>query len=176
MTLSPIRGAPPGAPSPDFPTENPRVEPAEPTATPTSGDQPPDSPIRQRQTPIEIGGDGIAFTFRVIPEQPAIARASMTVHIIVDAAGQSSSHTLGVLRMSAANARAFLTDLREGRAPIVATGDEDGTVQIEYEITDAGLVLLVRKPGQQRALHRWVIDRKYDLKTTANELLADLGS
>ena len=176
MTLAPIRGAPPGAPIPDFPIEEPRVKPAQPTAAPASGDQPPISPIRQRQTPIEIGGSGIVLTFRVIPEQPAIARASMTVHIVADAAGPSSSHTLGFLRMSAANARAFLTDLRNGRSPIVATGDEDGTVQIEYEITDDGPVLLVRKPGQRHALHRWVIDRRFDLKTTANELLADLGA
>ena len=175
MTLAPIRGAPPNAPIPDFPIEEARVQPAQPIAAPASGDQPPKS-IRPRQAPIEIGGGGVALTFRVIPELPAIARASMTVHIVADAVGPSSSQTLGFLRMSAANARAFLTDLRNGRSPIVATGDEDGTVQIEYEITDAGLVLLVRKPGQQRALHRWVIDRKYDLKTTANELLADLGS
>jgi hypothetical protein len=49
-------------------------------------------------------------------------------------------------------------------------------VQIEYEITDAGPVLLVRKPGQRHALHRWLIDRKLDLETMANELLADLGA
>ena len=82
---------------------------------------------------------------------------------------------LGFLRMSAANARTFLTDLQNGRSPIVATGDEDGTVQIEYEITDTGPVLLVHRPGQRHALHRWVIDRTIDLKTTADELLADLG-
>jgi hypothetical protein len=176
MTLAPIRGAPPGAPIPDFPIEEPKAKTAEPTAAPTSGDPPPKSPLRRRQTPIEIRGDGIVFAFRVTPELPAIARASMTIDIIGDAAGQSSSQTLGFLRMSAANARAFLTDLRNGRSPIVATGDEDGTRQIEYEITDAGPVLLVRKPGQRHALHRWVIDRTYDLKATANELLADLGA
>jgi hypothetical protein len=105
-----------------------------------------------------------------------IARASMTVHIVADAVGPSSSHTLGFLRMSAANARAFLTDLRNGHSPIVATGDEDGTVQIEFESTGAGTVLLVRKPGERHALHRWVIDQRLDLKTTATELLADLGA
>ncbi len=93
----------------------------------------------------------------------------MTVHIVADA-----SHMLGFLRMSAANARAFLTDLRNGRSPIVATGDEHGTVEIEYEITEAGPVLSVRKSGQRQALHRWVIGR-FDLKTTADDLLADLG-
>ena len=123
------------------------------------------SPTRQRHTPIEIGGGGITLTFTVIPELPAIARASMTVHIVADAVGPSSSHSLGFLRMSAANARAFLTDLRNGRSPIVATGDEDGTVKIEYEITEAGPVLLVRKPGQRHVLHRCVIDRGFDLKT-----------
>ena len=176
MTLAPIRGAPPGAPNPDFPIEEPRLKPVQPAAAPTSGDQPPVSPARRRQTPIEIGGSGITLIFKVIPEQPAIARASMTVHIVADAAGQPSSHTLGFLRMSAANARAFLIDLRNGRSPIVGTGDEDGTLQIEYEITEAGPVLLIRKPGQRNALHRWVIDRRIDLKTTANELLVDLGA
>jgi hypothetical protein len=176
MALAPIRGAPPGAPIPDFPIEEPRVKPAELTATTPSGDQPPMTPIRRRHTPIEIGGSGITLTFRVIPELPAIARASMTVHIVADAVGRSSSHTLGFLRMSAANARAFLTDLRNGCSPIVAMGDEDATMQIDFEITEAGPVLLVRKPGERHALHRWVIDRRLDLKTTADELLADLGA
>lgn len=176
MTLAPIRGAPPGAPVPDFPIEEPKAEPAQPTVAPASGDLPPIPAIRRRHTPIEFGGSGIALTFQVIPELPAIARASMTVHVVADAAGPSSSHTLGFLRMSATNARTFLTDLRNGRSPIVATGDEDGTVQIEYEITGAGPVLLVRKPGQRHALHRWVIDRRFDLETAANELLADLGA
>jgi hypothetical protein len=175
MTLAPIRGAPPGAPIPDFPIEEPRAEPAEPAATPASGDPPPLS-RRRRHTPIEIGGGGIVLTFRVIPELPAIARASMTIHMAVDAAGSSFSHTLGFLRMSAANARTFLTDLRNGCSPIVATGDEDGTVQIEFGITDAGPVLLVCKPGQRQVLHRWAIDKRFDLKTTADELLADLGA
>jgi hypothetical protein len=176
MTLAPIRGAPPGAPIPDFPTEEAKVTPAKPTAAPAPGEPAPKAPIRQRQTPVEIRGDGIVLTFRVIPEQPAIARASMTVHIVADAVGASSEHTLGFLRMSAANARVFLTDLRNGCSPIVAMGDEGGTVQIEYEITDAGPVLLIRKPGQQHVLHRWVMDQRFDLNTTADELLADLGA
>jgi hypothetical protein len=176
MTLAPIRGAPPGAPIPDFPIEEGRVKPAQPTAAPASGDQHPISPVRPRHTPIEIGGSGTVLTFRVIPEQPAIARASMTVHIVAAAVAPSSSHTLGFLRMSAAKARAFLTDLRNGRSPIVATGDEDGTVQIEYEITDEGRVLSVRKPGQRCPLHLWVIDPAFDIGPMANELLADLGA
>jgi hypothetical protein len=56
MPFAPIRGAPPGTPNPDFPIEEPRAKPAQPTAAPASGDQPPISPIRLRQTPIEIGG------------------------------------------------------------------------------------------------------------------------
>ena len=176
MTLAPIRGAPPGAPNPDFPVEETRVNPAQPTAAPASSDQPAISPVRRSYAPIQIGGSGITLTFTVIPELPAIARASMTIHIVADAVGPSSSHTLGFLRMSAANARTFLTDLRNGRSPLVATGDEDGTVQIEYETTDAGPTLSVRKPGQRHTLHRWVIDRKFDLKTAADELFADLGS
>src|SRR4051794_38455446 len=121
MTLAPIRGAPPGAPIPDFPVEKPQVKPAQPTVAPAAGDQP---SVRPRQTPFEIGGSGITLTFSVVAELPAIARASMTVHIVADAARPSSSHTSDFLRMSAANARTFLADLRDGRSPIVATGDE----------------------------------------------------
>jgi hypothetical protein len=175
MTLAPIRGAPPGAPIPDFPVDEPRVDSVQPKAVLASGDQPQKSPIRQRQTPIDIRGSGIILTFRIIPELPAIARASMTVHIVADAVGPSASRAVGFLRMSAAKARAFLADLLSGRSPVVATGDEDGTVQIEYEMTEAGPVFSVRKPGQQHALHRSVFNRSLDLKTMANELLADLG-
>jgi hypothetical protein len=100
----------------------------------------------------------------------------MTIHVVADAVGESSSHTLGFLRMSAANARAFLTDLRDGRSPIIAIGDEDATVQIEYEIREAGPVFVVRKARQRHALHRCIVDRSFDMKTTANELLADLGA
>jgi hypothetical protein len=60
--------------------------------------------------------------------------------------------------------------------PYATTDDEGGTVQIEYEITDAGPVLFVRKPGQRHVLHRWDIDRGLDLRTMADELLADLGA
>jgi hypothetical protein len=90
MTLAPIRGAPVGAPIPDFPIEEPRVKPAQLTAAPASDKQPPTPPVRQRNTPIEINAGGVTFTFRVIPEQPAIARASLTVHIAAGAAGSSS--------------------------------------------------------------------------------------
>ena len=59
------------------------------------------------------GGGGIILTLGTA----AITRASMTVHIVADAVASSSSSTLGFLRMSAENARAFLTDLRNGRSP-----------------------------------------------------------
>jgi hypothetical protein len=74
--------------------------------------------------------------------------------------------------MSAANARAFITDLRKGCSPI---GDEDGAVQIEEEITEAEPVLLVRAPRGRHVLQRWVIDQRIDLKTMADECLPDLG-
>ncbi len=170
MTLAPIRGAPPGAPNPDFPVESLMVQPARRTTSTASEEQP---PVRQRHTPIEIEAGGVTFTFRVIPEQPAIARASLTVHMVAGGTGSSSSQTLGFLRMSASNARTFLTNLRDDRSPTVAMGDEAGNVQIEYESSPAGPALVVRKPREQDALGRWVLDR--DLKAAANELLADLG-
>jgi hypothetical protein len=150
--------------------------PAQPTAAPPASDQAQISPMRQRQTPIEIVGNGITLTFKVIPELPAITRASMTVHVVANAVGPSSSHTLGFLRMSAANARAFLTDLRNGCSPIIGTGDEDGTMEIEYQIMETERVFVVRQPGERPALHHCVIDRSFDMRTVADELLADLGA
>ena len=78
MTLAPIRGAPPFASVPGFPTQ----EPAQQSATPASGDQRPTMLWRQRYTPVDIGGNGITLTFRVIPKMPAISPASLTVHVI----------------------------------------------------------------------------------------------
>ncbi len=176
MTFAPIRGAPPGAPIPDFPIEEPKAKPVRPTAAPASGDLPHASPRRQPHTPIEIGGDGNSLTFRVIAEIPAIMRPSMTIHVNVDTSEPAASHTLGFIRMSAANARELLSNLRDGRSPIVATGDEDGTVQIEFGSTAVGLVVSVHELGQPHALRRWVVGRSFDIKAVANELLADLGA
>ena len=150
------------------------MKPARPITAPASGDQPPESPIRQRQAPIEIGGDGIVFTFRVIPELPAIARASMAVHIVADAVGPSSSDTLGFLRMSAANARAFLTNLRDESSPIVATGTRTAQCRSNLRARTPGLSV-VGKPGQRNDLHRWVIDWRLDLETAADELSCRSG-
>ena len=69
-----------------------------------------------------------------------------------------------------------MTDLRHGRPPIVATGDEGGTLEIEFETTESGFVFMVRKPGEPHALHCCVIDQGFDLNTVATELLADLGA
>ena len=98
----------------------------------------------------------------------------MTVHLAAVEAG--SSHALGFLRMSAENARAFLTDLRNRRASVVATGDEDGTVQITFDATDDGVVFAAHKTGEPGFLRRGVIDRTFDLTRMAEELLSDLGT
>jgi hypothetical protein len=176
MTLAPIRGAPPGAPIPDFPVDDPKANAAQPSAATVPDDQPEEPPFRQPHTPIEVRGNGFVLTFRVIPELPAISRASMTIHIAAQPAGASSPSPLGFLRMSAAHARAFLAGLRNGCSPIVAMGDEDGTVQLEYEITEAQSVMLVRQLAQRHITHRCIIDDEFDLRTMADELLADLGA
>ena len=119
---------------------------------PFAFEKPPLPPVRQRHAPIELSGGGVTCRFRVIPEQPAIARASMTIHIM------AGPHALGFLRTSASNARRFLIELGNCRSPIVVTGDEEGDVQIEFESTEEGPVLIVRKPGEQDALHRLSID------------------
>jgi len=174
MTLAPIRGAPPGAPNPDFPANGMAAKPADPNTT-SPPDAPPQAvPRRQRGAPIEFGGHGAMLTFRVTPELPAISRASMTVHVM--AVEHGSSHRFGFLQMSAANARMFLTDLRNGRSSIVAMGDEDGTVQITFEVTDAGVAFEVQKTSEPRALCRCEMDRTFDIKSMADELLGDLGA
>ena len=78
--------------------------------------------------------------------------------------------------MSASNARAFLADLSNERSPIVATGDEDGDVQNEYEYTESGPVLMVRKPGESDASYRCIVDRAFNLNIMADDLLDDLGA
>jgi hypothetical protein len=103
MTLAPVRGAPAGASVPAFPIEEPPAKPAQQSAMPASGDQRPTMLRRQRYTPVDIGGNGITLTFRVIPKMPAISPASLTVRVVAD------TLALGFLRMSAPNARAFLT-------------------------------------------------------------------
>jgi len=174
MTLAPIRGAPLGAPNPDFPIEEPKAQSGRPPVAPSPVEQSQVPPKRQRGTPIAVNGDGGTLTFRVTPELPAISRASMTIHIV--AVESSSSPSLGFVQMSAANARAFLADLRNGRSPIIARGDEDGTVLIKFESAGSGSVFSAHKLNEPRRLCRCVIDRTFDIGLMANELLGDLGT
>jgi hypothetical protein len=172
MALKPIPGAPPGAPNPSFPVGQADAH-ARPSAEAVSVDQPSLPPTRQRYTPIDISGGSVRLTFRIIPEQPAIARASLIVQVID--VRSSAPHAIGFLRMSASKARTFLTDLLDDSRPVVATGDEDGDVQIEYDTMETGPVLIARNTGERETYHRWIIDGDIDLKAMAGELLADLG-
>lgn len=175
MTLAPIRGAPPGASIPDFPSEEPNEEPIPPTTTPVPGDQGQVAFTRQPHTPIEISGSHLTLTFRVIPEQPAISRASMTIRAVAETRGQSSG-TLGFLRMSAVAARSFLTALKDDRSPIVATGDEGGTVEVVYVIAESGPAFLIRDVGGCHVVRHLLIHAGFDISTMTNGLLADLGA
>ena len=49
-------------------------------------------------------------------------------------------------------------------------------MQIEYESTEAGPVLMVRKPGNAEAIYRSIIDTGCDLPAVTNLLRADLGA
>jgi hypothetical protein len=175
MSLAPIRGAPPGAPNPDFPTKELDVQSAQPAvASSSTAEQSQVAAKRQRGTPIQVHGEGNILTLRVIPELPAISRASMTIHI--DSVGSSSPYPLGFVRMSAASARTFLNDLRNARSPIVARGDEDGTVQIEFEAAESGVVFSAFRLNEPEPLCRCPIDRAFDTKSMADDLLGDLGA
>lgn len=175
MTLAPIRGAPPGAAIPGFPVEEGNAASQLPTETPASCDQRQLQPGRKPHTPLEISADCVTLAFRVIPEQPAIARASMTIQVTSHTEGQSATCSIGSLRMSAGDARRFLTDLLAGRSPIVITGDEGGTVEIEAEHADAAWVFTIRKLAEQSAFCHLTLDQTFDILNTANQLLLDLG-
>jgi hypothetical protein len=174
MTLAPIRGAPPGASIPDFPVEKATTESSLTTATPTADDQRLLPTPRKPHAPIEIPGGRFTLTFRVIPEQPAISRASMTIHVVAKNEGDVS-HTVGLLKMSARYAMRFLTALRNRRSPIMAKGDEDGTVTIEYEFTGSGHSFSVHALGEGHVMCRVLRDVEFDIETLADHLLADLG-
>jgi len=174
MSLAPIRGAPPGASIPDFPVEKPTAEPSLTTATPPADDQPRLLAPRQPHTPIEIPGDQFTLTFRVISEQPAISRASMTIHVVAHIEGDAS-HTVGLLKMSVRGAMRFLTDLRNRRSPIIAKGDEDGTIKITYEVTGSQHSFSVLALGEEHVMCRVLCDQAFDIETVADHLLADLG-
>lgn len=174
MTLTPIRGAPPGASIPDFPVEKPTTEPSPATAAPTTGNQRHLPPPRQPYAPIEIPGDRFTLAFRVIPEQPAISRPTMTIHVVAHIKGDVS-YTVGHLKMSASDARRFLTDLRNRQSPIIAKGDEDGTVEIECTFTGSRHIFSVRTLGEGRVMCRVLSGVELDIETVASDLLADLG-
>lgn len=174
MTLAPIRGAPPGASIPDFPVAEPTTEPSLTNATPTADDQRHLPAARQPHAPIEIQGGRFALTFRVIPERPAISRPSMTMYVTAHIEGDVS-HTVGLLKMSATVARRFLTDLRNRRSPIIAKGDEDGTVEIACEFIGSRATFSVRTPGEGHVICRVLSDKESDIETVAHHLLADLG-
>jgi hypothetical protein len=171
MTLKPIPGAPIDAPIPDFPTgePGPLVVPASPL-TRRSVDPPPPalSPVRQ-PGPIEIRGDGdTILTFRVVPEVPAINRASMTISLTGDPGMMSQ------LDLATDEAKTFLQALRDGPWPIVVANGRAAFL-LEFAITEDGPVFTISKPGQAHAALRFNAGRSYDVKAMAAHLLADLG-
>jgi len=98
----------------------------------------------------------------------------MTIHVVAHVE-RDVSHTVGLLKMSARGAMRFLTDLRNRRSPIIATGDEDGTVKIEYEFTGSQHSFSVHALGEGHVMCRVLRDAELDIETVADHLLADLG-
>jgi hypothetical protein len=188
MTLKPIPGAPIGAPIPDFPTGEPSPlvvpesrftrRPAEslpfalpPRAPPAA---PPAAPAR-RSGAVEICGSGNSIlTFRSIPEIPAINRSSMTISVFGEPTGDFSPHTMPHLDLATDKAKAFLLALRDGGSPIVVA-DSRNALQVEFAIAEAGPTFTISKPGQASALRRFNAGWRFDVKTMAVHLLADLG-
>jgi len=184
MTLKPIRGAPIGAPIPDFPIGEPAplVVPASPVAPrpveplPFSlpPPAPPLSPARP-PGPVEIRGSGnSSLTFRCIPEVPAINRSSMTISITGEPTGDYSARTIPHLDLATDEAKAFLLALRDGGSPIVIV-DSRTAFQLEFAIVEDGPTFTVSKPDQEHTARRFNVGWSYDVKAMAAHLLADLG-
>jgi hypothetical protein len=171
MTLKPIPGAPIDAPIPDFPTgePGPLVVPASPLTRRSVEPPPPAlSPVRQ-PGPIEIRGDGdTILTFRVVPEVPAINRASMTISLTGDPGMMSQ------LDLATDEAKTFLQALRDGPWPIVVANGRAAFL-LEFAITEDGPVFTISKPGQQHTARRFSVGWGYDVEALATRLLADLG-
>lgn len=186
MTLKPIQGAPIGAPIPDFPTGKPaplvvpasRVtrRPAEPLpfALPPPAPSPSLSPAR-RPGPVEIRGSGnLTLTFRCFPEIPAINRASMTISITGEPAGDYSPQMMPHLDLATDEAKEFLLALRDGNPPIVIA-DSRTAVELEFALAEDGPTFTVSKPGQEHTARQFNDGWSYDVKAMAAHLLADLG-
>lgn len=95
----------------------------------------------------------------------------MTIHVV-----SGTSDNLGYLQMSAARAREFLIALRDARSPLVATGDENGTLEITWQSSGSGSIFSIHPLGERHVLHHCLIDQAFDMEFVTNELLADLGA
>jgi hypothetical protein len=177
VPLAPIRGAPPGAPIPDFPSQVPKSETTHPTvAAATEHHHPEKFPPRRSYAPVEIHCDGSILTFKVIPELPAISRSSMVIHVSADTTEGCPPHMLASFAMSPVKAERFLTELRNDYSPIVVRSDTGESMEIACEFTDSGLVFIVQESSRGTALRRFPVDRTFDVRAMADHLLANLGT
>jgi hypothetical protein len=176
MTLKPIQGAPTGAPIPDFPTGDPGsvIVPTS-SATLRSFDSAPTPSPARWPGPVEFRGKGDSvLTFKVIPEVPAINRASMTVSIVGEPTGDYSTGAMPHLELATDEAKAFLLALRDGDPPI-AIIDRRTAFQVEFAIAADGPTFTASKPGQARTSRQFRAGSASDVKMMAAHLLADLG-
>jgi len=179
MPLAPIRGAPPGAPIPDFPADAPAAgrPPRAPAPAATAAQSSlTAAPQRQPYAPVEIPGDEGTLTFIVVPELPAIRRSSMIVHVGTDLTGGCSPRMLASFEMSPEEAERLLTALRHRHSPIVTSGGTAEPLEIECAFTASGLVFTLRGSGGGTALRRFALDRTCDVTAMADHLLGDLGT
>lgn len=113
--------------------------------------------------------------FRVIPEVPAINRASMTISITGETTGDHPPTTsVPHLDLATDEAKAFLLALRDGHAP-VAIADSRSGFQVECVIGDDGIGFTASKLGHERTARWFSAGSSDDVKAMAAHLLADLG-
>jgi hypothetical protein len=132
-------------------------------------------PPTRRPGPFEIrDGGSCTLTFRVIPEVPAINRASMTISITGESTGEYSVQATPHFDLTTDEAKTFLLTLRDGDSPIRIADSRSG-FQLEFAVADDGPTFTISKPGQNPAMRRFNVGWSFDVKAMAAHLLVDLG-
>jgi len=101
---------------------------------------------------------------------PAINRASMTISITGEPAGDFFASDDARLDLATDEAKAFLLALHDGGSPVAA--DSRSGFQFEFAIKEDGPAFIVSGAGTTR---RFNVAGSADVKTMAAHLLADLG-
>lgn len=98
----------------------------------------------------------------------------MTISIDGEPTGDYSPRIMPHLDLTTDKAKAFLLALRDGSSSIAIADSRTG-FHVEFVITGDGPTFTVSKPDQERTVRQFTAGWGYDVKTMAEDLLAELG-